>query len=275
LTEFTPPIRRRDTAKGHYYIDANDNRVPGVTTILGDGVPKPALINWAANSTANYAIDNWDELTGLTPSTRLKKLQGARYEEKDRAANRGTEIHNIAEKLHRGETIEVPDVLTGHIESYIQFLDDFNVRPVLVEATVMSHKYGWAGTLDLIADFPNGLPGLEMPCPRLLCDLKSNRSGIFGETALQLAGYRYADVYLDGDDEVPMIQVDGCAAIHVRADGADLIPVVAGEKQLRQLRYAKEVGLFSKNSRDLVGAAVEPAGRTPRRRLELAPEGEA
>jgi hypothetical protein len=264
--KYVAPIRRKDTAKGHYYMDAEGTRVPGVTTILSGGLPKPALINWAANSTAEYAVDHWDELTSLSTSQRLKKLQGARYEEKDRAANRGTEVHALAEKLVRGEEIEVPDELTGHIESYCRFLDEFEVEPVLIEATIMSHKYGYAGTLDLVADFPT-------LGKRLLCDIKTNRSGIFGETALQLAGYRYADVYVDGDGaEAPMVEVDGCAAIHVRADGADLIPVIAEEKQLRQLRYAQQIAEFDKTSRELVGAPIPPPSSKPRRRLEIVAE---
>ena len=57
---FTPPARRIDKmAFGkptHYYQDANGNRIPGVTTILNEGLPKPALINWAANATAEAAV---------------------------------------------------------------------------------------------------------------------------------------------------------------------------------------------------------------------------
>lgn len=264
---YRAPIRRKNTARGHYYVDADNQRVPGVTTILSGGLPKPALINWAANSTAEYAVDHWDELGTLSPSQRLKKLQGARYEEKDRAANRGTEVHDLAEKLVRGEEIEVPDELAGHIESYCRFLDEFQVQPVLVEVTIVSHQYGYAGTLDLIADFPT-------LGKRLLVDLKTNRSGIFGETALQLAGYRYADAYLDEEtgEEKPMVEVDGCAAVHVRADGADLIPVTAEEKQLLQLRYAKQVAEFDKHSRELVGAPIAPPSTVQRRRLEIASE---
>lgn len=263
---YKAPIRRKETAKGHYYVDADNQRVPGVTTILGDGLPKKALINWAANSTAEYTIDHWDELGDLSASKRLKKLQGARYEEKDLAANRGTEVHDLAEKLVKGEEVDVPDLLAGYVESYVQLLDDFQVQPVLVEITVMSHSYGYAGTLDLIADFPT-------LGKRLLCDLKTNRSGIFGETALQLAGYRFADTYVDESGaEVPMIEVDGCAAIHVRADGADLIPVTAEERQLRQFRYAQQVAEFDKHSRDLIGNPVPPPSTVQRRRLEIVSE---
>jgi hypothetical protein len=275
-SKYVAPIRRVDTAKSHYYVDANGERVPGVTTILSDGIPKPALINWSANSTAEYAVDHWDELAQLSPSARMKELQSARYKEKDRAANRGTEVHDLAEKLTRGDEVEVPDLLAGYVESCVQFLEDFAVRPILLETTCMSHQYGWAGTFDAILEFTNGLKGLPMERPRILIDWKTNRSGIFGETALQLAGYRHADTYLDENgDEQPMPEVDGCAAVHLRPDGYDLIPVVAGEEQLLQLRYAKQVAGFVKHSRDLVGAPVEPAGRTPRRRLELVPFGQA
>lgn len=253
--------RRVDTARGHHYVDANNLRVPGVTTILSGGLPKPALINWAATATAEYAVDHWDELLKLDPSKRLKKLQGARYEERDTAANRGTEVHAVAERLARGEEVDVPDTIAGHVEAYVQFLDEFQPVPVLLEATVFSHRHGYAGTLDAIFE----IPALGQT---LLCDIKTNRSGIFGETAAQLAGYRYADVYVDDTGEHPMIEVDGCAAIHVRADGYSLIPVTAGRQQHRALLYAAQVKRFVDESRDLVGDPITPPTRMQRRRLE-------
>jgi hypothetical protein len=262
MSAFVGPIRRVDTAKGHHYVDANKRRVPGVTTIT-DALPKAALINWAANATAGYAIDHWDGLSALLPSERLKKLQGARYEDKDRAANRGTEVHKLAEQLITGAEVEIPEELAGHAESYVQFLDEFNPQPVLIEAVVYSNRHGYAGTLDLVADFPT-------LGKRLLVDVKTNRSGIFGETAIQLAGYRFADVYLDEHGaEQAMLEVDGCAAIHVRADGFDLIPVTANQQQHRVLLYAQQIREFDQSSRDLVGSPVTPPSRTQRRRLEL------
>jgi hypothetical protein len=262
VNTYVGPIRRIDTAKGHHYVDADNRRVPGVTTLTG-ALPKDALINWAANTTAGYTVDHWDELAKMAPSERLKKLQGARYEDKDRAANRGTEVHKLAEKLITGVEVEIPEELAGHAESYVHFLDEFDPQPILIEGVVFSHKHGYAGTLDLIADFPT----LDK---RLLCDVKTNRSGIFGETAIQLAGYRYAETYLDPDGvEQPMLEVDGCAAIHVRADGFDLIPVTAGPQQHRVLLYAQQIKQFDADSRELVGAPIPPPSRMQRRRLEI------
>lgn len=262
MTQLVAPIRRVDTARGHHYVDANGTRVTGVTTIIDGGMPKKALINWAGNATAEYAVDNWEDLTHMSPAKRLSKLQKARYAEKDAAAKRGTEVHRLAERLARGEEIEVPEELAGHVESYVAFLDAFQVEPIHIEFSVASYAHSYAGTGDLIAFFPT----LDKT---LLCDIKTNRSGIFGETALQLAAYRYAEVLIDDEDEHEMPTVDGCAAIHVRADDADLIPVTAGERQFLQFRYVQQVGVFDRHSSDLIGAPVEVPGRARRRRLEV------
>jgi hypothetical protein len=261
MTAFVPPIRRKNTAKGHYYADAVGTRVTGVTTFINDGSPKPALINWAGDTTADAAIDRWDELAAMKPAARLKELKGARWAEKDKAAKRGTEIHGYGEQLVKGETVDVPDELLGYVEAYARFLDAFKVDPDHVEFSVASYKHGYAGTGDLIANLVIPRVGTK----RLLIDLKSSRSGIFGETALQLAAYRYADVLLDGDAEEPMPEVDDCAAVHIRGDGADLIPVTTSPEIFRDFLYVQQVARFTKISRDLVGAPISPAAHSPYR----------
>lgn len=252
MSRYTAPIRRHETAKGHYYRDANGARVPGVTTIIGDGVPKPALINWAANATAEAAIDRWDALAELGPAKRLKELQGARYAEKDAAARRGTEVHAAAELLLAGKDVKVPEEIAGHVEAYARFLDEFQVEPIHVEFSTVSYRWGYAGTADLCARLV--LP--DKGPVTLLMDLKTTRSGIYGETALQLAAYRYADVWVVDGEEIEPVAVDYCAAIHVRGDGYDLVPVEAGEQEHKDFLYAMRVGQFVARSRDLVGPAI-------------------
>lgn len=252
MSKYTPPIRRRDTAKGHHYLDASGQRVPGVTTIIGDGVPKPALIGWAGNATAEYAVDHWDDLGALAPAKRLNELKGARYIEKDKAARRGTEVHWAAEELLAGKSVKVPEEIAGHVESYARFLDEFQVEPLWVEFSCISYRWGYAGTADLCARLV--LP--DKGPTTLLLDLKTTRSGVFGETALQLAAYRYAEVWVYGDEEDHALDVDYCAAIHCRPDGYDLVPVVADEQQHKEFLYAMRVAQFVAGSRDLVGAPI-------------------
>jgi hypothetical protein len=252
-------IRRRNHGKSHSYVDTDTgHKVRGVTTILGDGIPKKALIEWAAATTAEYAVDNWDDLAILAPSARLKTLTRARYAVTDEAANKGTQVHKLAERLVHGETVAVPDGLEGHVKAYVDFLDEFDVQPILVERTVWSRQHGYCGTFDLLAslldpDDPDG--GRKT----WLLDIKTNRSGIFGETALQLAAYRYADCWIDEDDdgtEMEMPEVDLTGAVHVRADGYDLIPVDAGPEQHRTFLYAQQIAEFCATSRELVGEPI-------------------
>lgn len=257
-------IKRRNHGKGHSYTNTDTGqKVTGVTTIIGNGIPKKALNNWGPTVTAEYAIDHWDELTELAPSERLKTLTGARYAVTDAAANRGTKVHKLGERLVHGETVTVPEGLEGHVASYVAFLDEFDVQPVLVERTVWSRKHDYCGTFDLIADLldpddPETDPALRRRI-RWLLDIKTSRSGIYGETGLQLAAYRYADCYIDEDDgtEMDLPDVEATGAVHVRADGYDLIPVDAGEEQFRQFLYAQQIAEFCATSRELVGEPID------------------
>lgn len=252
-------IKRVNHGRYHSYVDTDTGeKIPGVTTIVGDGIPKAALINWSANTTADYAVDHWDELAAKPPSVRMKELKGARYAEKDAAARRGTQVHHLAERLVAGEAVPVPAGLEGHVQSYVRFLDDFDVEPILTEAVIVSHEHRYCGTLDLVAD----LLDVEQPGGgrvRWLLDVKTTRSGVYGETALQLAGYRYADKWVDGEGvEFDIPEVDRCGVVWVRADGYDLIPVEVGPAQHRQLLYAQQTARFVDSSRDLVGEPIVP-----------------
>jgi hypothetical protein len=249
---YARPIRRHETAKGHYYKDANGTRVPGVTTLLGDGVPKPALINWAANATAEGAVNDWDSIGELKPAARLKHLQGIRYAETDKAKNRGTEVHKAAEKLLAGQSVQVPEEIAGHVEAYARFVEEFKVEPVHVEFSCVSYRWGYAGTADLCSHAMLPEHGRKL----LIWDLKTSRSGIFGETALQLAAYRYADVWIVDGQEIEPVVCDFAAGIHVRGDGYDVVPVEAGPDQHKAFLYAMRVAQWAKNSRDLIGPPV-------------------
>jgi len=254
----TPKLTRRNYGKGHsYYLDGD--KIPGVTAVLSDGLAKPALINWAAKAVAGYAVDNWDTIAELKLSERLKTLENAHYADRDAAGKRGTEVHKLAEALNAGKQVAVPDELAGHVESYVRFLDDHDIRVVLAESSVVYLKpqNEYAGTLDLVADFPalrhEGRPR------RLLCDVKTARSGVFPDNALQLAAYRYATSYLDGADLKPMPEVDGCAVIHVRADGYSLVPVEAGPAEHRFFLYCRQLWRWQNEaSKTVIGEELAP-----------------
>ena len=68
--------KRRNHGRGHSYL-LDGEKVPGVTTLISNGFPKSALINWAARTVAARAVDGWDELAELPVSERLRTLEKA------------------------------------------------------------------------------------------------------------------------------------------------------------------------------------------------------
>ena len=250
MTDF----KRRNYGRNHaYYLDGE--KLPGVTSILSDGLAKPALVGWGINTTAGYAVDNWDDLGELKPSQRLDTLKKSPYAERDAAAKRGTEVHRLAELLGHGKEVQVPDELAGHVDAYVKFLDEFDPQPLLLETACVSlSQWPYAGTFDGILDFPKW--------GRRLVDIKTARSGVFPDNALQLAAYRWATHYVTPEDnwalrEMP--EVDGCAVIHVRADGYDVVPVSTGPDVYQTFLHCRDLWRWAnETSKTVVGEAVTP-----------------
>lgn len=251
-----PEFKRRQYGRNHsYYLDGQ--KLPGVTTILGDGLAKPALVAWGINTTAGYAADHWDELAELPVSKRIEQLKKAPYADRDAAAKRGTEVHRLAEQLAKGDEVTVPDELAGHVDSYVRFLDEFDVEPVLLETACVSlTKWPYAGTFDAIFDFKRR--------GRRLCDVKTARSGVFPDNALQLSAYEECTHYAGPGDgwqlhSMADLGIEGCDVIHVRADGYDVVPVKTGPEVFRIFRYAQQMHAWANElSKTVVGEAVTP-----------------
>jgi hypothetical protein len=252
-------IKRMNRGKSHSYVNTETGqKVSGVTTILSKGMPKPALVNWAANATIDYAIDHWDELSKMTPSARAKALSRARFEDRDMAANRGREVHKLAERLIHGELVAVPEELVDYVDSYVRFLDEFRAVPIRTEFTVYNSSHDYCGTSDLLAQLVDPQNPDSEPLTWLL-DIKTNRSGVFPETALQLAAYRWADTLIHGDgstSSMPPVEMTG--AVWVRPDGYDLIPIETERHQLETFLHVKRIAEFDEYGRDLIGEPVAP-----------------
>ncbi|HTJ69228.1 MAG TPA: hypothetical protein VL551_16950 [Actinospica sp.] len=255
-----PDFKRRQYGRNHsYYLDGQ--KLAGVTTILGDGLAKPALVAWGINTTAGYAADHWDELAELPVSKRIETLKKAPYADRDAAARRGTEVHRLAELLAKGEEVDVPEELAGHVDSYVRFLDEHEIEPVLLEtACVNISKWPYAGTFDGVLDFPRR--------GRRLVDIKTARSGVFPDNALQLAAYRNATHYAGPDDgwqlhDMAELEIEGCDVIHVRADGYDVVPVTTTYPVFMAFRYAQQMWSWANElSKTVVGEAIAPPLRS-------------
>lgn len=232
----------------------------GVTTAL-KGIPKDdALKAWAAKLVATHAVENIHDIKrmldagGAGPTIHyLKELPNQR---RDDAAVRGTEVHALAERYIRGEAIEVPAHLEPYVQGYANYIADWNPATVHEELVVASRTHGYAGTLDSIQDIPG--------YGRALVDYKTSNY-VYGSHGLQVAAYRYAEVYLDDEGgERPMVPVDRTFILHIRPHDYDLIPVQADEAAFRKYLVAQQNYLENVQSRKLdklLDAPLDPPGR--------------
>jgi hypothetical protein len=213
----TPPVVRIiNRGKGHSY-EIDGAKTDGTTTIINDGYPKPGLIGWAANITRKCVMDRWDELVLLRPSERDDILYRARFDHRDEAAERGKRAHDLVYRFARGDEVDVSDELRGYLDAWQAFDADWDPRFLLLETPVFSFEFNYAGTLDAVAELVDGR--------RWLLDWKTGKD-VYNDVALQLAAYRYADVYLDADGETkPMLPVDACASVWIQDGAYELRPV--------------------------------------------------
>jgi len=251
-------LKRRNHGSGHSYT-LDGRRVDGVTTLISKGVAKPGLMYWSARSVAEYVADadpsDLATLRGLGRDAMVAALKGVPWSQRDAAAVRGTAVHGFAEQLVAGSEVEVPDELAGHVEACAKFLDEWRIAPVVVEGLIGSRTHRYAGTFDLVADLPDGR--------RALLDYKTAASGVYGETALQLAAYRFADFYI-GDDKrehlMSELNINVTYAVWIRADGYDVLPVDTGKDAatspaFAMFRAAAYVARASEAMPDWIGEA--------------------
>jgi hypothetical protein len=235
--------RRINRGRGHSY-ELDGAKVVGITTALNKGLPKN-LKDAAVKLTGRFAVDHWDELAEVPPTERLERLIAYHRQEWSKASIRGTRIHEYAQRLAAGEELEVPEEYDGHVQSYLAFAEAWQPREVIVERPFFSRRFQYAGTPDLVADLADGR--------RWLLDWKTGEKGLYAEFGIQLAAARFADFYLDeNDEEVPVdeLAIEAAGCVSVRADGYDLVPMPADAASFRLFLIAKEVAEFLDSVKD-------------------------
>lgn len=231
--------------------------VPGVTTLIGGGLPKDALKYWAAKSVAEYVADNEsgvEQLRAMGRGPMVQALKEVPFQKRDEAAVRGTDVHALAEQLVAGGEVEVPEHLAGYVDACVAFLDEWRPVPLVIERPLAHRAHWWAGKPDMFAGLPDGRI--------VLFDWKTSGSGIWPEAAFQLAAYSHAEFYLDEDGtEHPIPKADLCAAIWLRPDGYDVVPLKADDevyKEFRHIAYVSAAAKRSKGSRTELGYVGQP-----------------
>lgn len=194
--------------------------VTGVTTILGGGIPKPALIRWAPKVVAEWVAnpENRSELDSLlygSTTDAIKFLAGLPSQLRDDAAERGTEVHDLAEQLNLTGEADAPDDLLGFITGYLDFMDTWQITPVLAEVILGNREHWYSGKVDLFATSPLLMSQSDIDAGKVIqIDLKTSK-GVYMETALQTAAYAKAEFYMADGVEVPVPEVLKTFVCHV------------------------------------------------------------
>lgn len=131
------------------------------------------------------------------------------------AANLGTSLHRMTERLDAGEALQVPEPYATDLHVYRSTLETAGVRviPGMMELVVVNQALGYAGTFDRLVQAPWTTLGV-------VADLKTGANAVehgAGAIAIQLAGYANATHVWDPETQTlsPMPPVDRTKAIIV------------------------------------------------------------
>jgi hypothetical protein len=199
-------------------------KFPSVTTIIGDtdGTKTDILLRWALNVNAQGVADLLERgsikqgSTARTIKHYLKRFKVDNFANRDESAERGTHIHNWAEKLLLG-TATYDDVLEdtpakwrGYADALIKWHQQYANEVVAVERVMVSLTHGYAGTVDLIDQTPDG---------RIrVCDFKTS-SRIYDTHFIQGDAYALAWVEMCERRGNPM-PVNEVVVIRFASDGS-------------------------------------------------------
>ena len=241
-------------------------KVPSVTAIT-DNLPKPWLQFWSNKIVAQCAIDNLDTLPMLLENNGRQGVEDFLKKAPSRntadAASMGSTVHAMFESfLQTGESeipfdaeSDDPDereryvIADQYADQIINFIETVEPDVLYTEETVWSETHGYAGSFDgavKIKAYPQLLEllGLSKRKKTLtaMLDLKTSRSGIHPEVALQISGYVNADYIVRGDAEkLKLPDFDVGLVLHMRPEGWKLYPVALHDEVFATFLALKQV----------------------------------
>lgn len=247
-----PALAVKVPGRGRMYRHpVNDELYPSVTNII-DVLDKPAIPRWAAREVAKFAYANRAALMTMDDGdAAVDFLKGSPYRKRDKAADVGSVVHSAAEALAtNGELPALDEVHGPFLDAFLGFVKDFEPKFQIVEGTVFSEKYQYAGTFDFLAWIRDFL---------ILGDHKTG-SGVYAEVALQLSALRHAETVWDPKtgELSPMPWADGCIAVHLQPGKATVHVIDAGEVAFQTFLGLRQAWPWVKDNR-AVGPVVNAA----------------
>lgn len=245
----TSPKHAKTTQRGRLYTNpVTGDTYPSVTTILGQIGKGEALKWWAAGEVARYAVEHLDTWTNLDQQAAIDLLKREPLRSLNRAADRGTDVHAIADRYAKtGEIGEITQH-NGYVEALVRFFQDHQPLPILAEYTVFGD--GYAGSFDMVCR----LPALDNRL--VVLDYKTSKA-IYNDTAAQLAAYANAAEYIDENDRLhPMPKVDTGVVVRFAADGEYEVREMNLDNGWQLFQAAKAIYLATSQKLDIGNVAA-------------------
>lgn len=188
-----------DKEKGIIQVTTLDERWYAVPVLSDEGIPVYRFlpsVSWIAGCyPKGVAFYKWLANTGWDESQQIKESAGGR----------GTKVHHAIHDLIKGEKILYTDKFDNGsgieeeltvdewktLLSFAAWVKDAKPKFIATEKTIVSEKYGFAGTIDAV---------VEIDGVRYIVDWKTSKS-IWTEYELQISAYRRAWVDALGEKD--------------------------------------------------------------------------
>lgn len=171
--------------KHFYQFDGDETFYPGVTTVLGAAIPKPALLPWSLKmmgENVKEALLKLPEDSLLDEKTidRIVAEGKLIYKKKaSDAADIGTRAHKAVDDIIKGLTPTITDDIKPCIEAFTAWNKSSGLKIELGDTRLGSRLFGYGGSLDMLAFRGN---------EAVLIDLKTSK-GIYPEMGFQISAY--------------------------------------------------------------------------------------
>lgn len=224
------------------------DKFTSVTSAIGC-LNKPALVKWSANCAIGNAIgaiesdplilEDIEEVINM-----LNESKGASDDMKNIAAHTGDLVHAYIDNIIKSQCEKSTDRLVYYFDkdgaskficdylivehiaapwdydrdkfdacmvAFSKWTREFEVVPVLAEATIYNRQFMYAGSVDLIA-YVNGILSI--------IDFKTSKS-IYPEVALQLTAYKNGEYIVNDYSRITLDELFGedeaeCCVLHLR-----------------------------------------------------------
>lgn len=226
----TKPLGSEQSDRGRLYLDPDTGqKYPSVTNVK-DMLNKPFLSPWYAKMAGIRAVEEFEELYRRIrldgKESARKWVSGAAREHSRRAADRGSDLHDLAEKEIKGESIyhdAVSKQTRQRFRHFRQFLQDTGAEYRATELSIVNRSLGYAGATDGLLYVP------ELGSVPVISDLKTQDEpkGPYIDWAIQTGAYSRGEVMMYRDPEtgeiltadMPEVSQDQSVIVRITPNG--------------------------------------------------------